>query len=378
MTAKARKITEADIENLPDHVGDHIPKATRLQLHREVEELHQANRNDTDDPGFRLILISAPKGAGKSTWATAMAMQFYIRGYFCLSNLSLLFGHNVLDASAIFNLGRSMPPRSVLVVDELQALASRYDQAALRSRSLVGGLAGLRKRRVTVIACTSQESMVSRDFLHEVDELFSLKPARWRVQPKGQSYPAWCHVRVYRIAPRPYAWESGKSLTEKYGVGPATRKPKLQRVRGVSPKHIFQAAALQSSFAELPYQGGEAVSIKASDMREALEQGGIIELEDADLEADDLENTAEAEAYQEQLQLDQTEITRLWSGVIALGLQAERSVPLPLLLTKMAMNGSPFAPSDLEGLLSRWTSRRSGSSAPVPIDELRGWFTPRS
>ena len=264
------------------------------------------------------------------------------------------------------------------MVDELQALASRYDQASLRSRSLVGGLAGLRKRRVTVIACTSQESMVSRDILHEVDELFTLKPARWRVQPKGQSYPAWCHVRVYRIAPKPYAWESGKSLTEKYGVGPATRKPKLQRVRGVSPKHIFQSAALQSSFAELPYQGGEAVSIKASDMRSALEQGGIIELEDdTEQDGDDLENTAEAEAYQEQLRLDRDEVTRLWSGVIALGLQAERSMPLPLLLTKLGISGNVFVPSELEGLLSRWTSRRSGSNAPVSIEELRGWFAPR-
>ena len=31
MPTKARKITEADIENLPAHVGDHIPLGTRLQ-----------------------------------------------------------------------------------------------------------------------------------------------------------------------------------------------------------------------------------------------------------------------------------------------------------------------------------------------------------
>ncbi len=53
-------------------------------------------------------------------------------------------------------------------------------------------------------------------------------------------------------------------------------------------------------------------------------------------------------------------------------------MPLALLLTKLSMGGNVFVPSELEGLLSRWTSRRPGSNAPVPIDELRGWFTPRS
>ena len=52
-------------------------------------------------------------------------------------------------------------------------------------------------------------------------------------------------------------------------------------------------------------------------------------------------------------------------------------MPLPLLITKLSMGGNTFIPSELEGLLSRWTSRRSGSNAPVSIEELRAWFTPR-
>ena len=72
---RLRPITEDDILELPAHVGDHIGKDYRLELHHEAKAEHEANRNDDGDPGWRCELVSGPKGSGKSTFAGALALQ---------------------------------------------------------------------------------------------------------------------------------------------------------------------------------------------------------------------------------------------------------------------------------------------------------------
>ena len=119
-----------------------------------------------------------------------------------------------------------------------------------------------------------------------------------------------------------FAYNSGKTVGEKYGLSPSTKKPRWSTLRSFRPRQVYAAAARQSSFASLPWGKDAGTSVTAADVREALDSGGTIEFEvDDDLEVDDPQGimAAEQSAYQEQLQLDQTEITRLWSGIIHLG-----------------------------------------------------------
>ena len=380
---RLRPIGEEDILALPHHVADTIGTGYRLELHHALQEQHDANRDDNSDPGFASILIVGQKGEGKSNVASHIGAAYYARGFNVASNLSLLYGHHIESALDLFAFSRALPGRCVVVVDEIQNLLSRYTMASLKSQLFIQALAELRKRRITIIGITSQEVELNPSYKYEVDFVLYPRQRRYVRIPtrKGQErYDKWCHLKVRRLGPRPFAYDSGKTVGEKYGLSPSTKKPKWSTLNNFGPKQVYAAAARQSSFASLPWGKDAGTSVTAADMREALDSGGTIEFEvDDDLEVDDPQGivAAEQSAYQEQLQLDQTEVTRLWHGVISLGLQTERTIPLALLLTKLSMGGNVFVPSELEDLLSRWTSRRSGTNAPVSLEELRAWFTPR-
>ena len=167
---RLRPVSEQDIWDIEPHVGDTISKDLRIRLHHEAVALHTANRNDDDDPGYRNWLVSGPKGSGKTTLAARLALNFYLRGYNVCSNLSLLFGHVIEgDATSIYAFASKLPPRTVIVLDEVQQLLSRYSMASIKSQTFIGGLAELRKRRISIISCSSQETELSPAFKYEID-----------------------------------------------------------------------------------------------------------------------------------------------------------------------------------------------------------------
>ena len=191
---------------------------------------------------------------------------------------------------------------------------------------------------------------------------------------KGKGhYDRWCHVRVVAAGPKPYAYHSGKTVGERMGLAPATKKPKLKAIRGYSPANVYQAAALQSSFASLPWGKAAGQSIKAADMHKALEENAVIEFDDVDLEEGEELNGTAKDAWATIVEQDRPEITRLWQGILNCQLHLEKEVALPLLLTKLAMGGNPFDPEPLEEMLERWTGHRPGSRM-VDIRALAQWF----
>ena len=371
---RLRPIGEDDILELPAHVGDHIGKDYRLELHREVVEIHSANRNDDGDPGWRCELVSGPKGSGKTTFATSLALRYFLKGYFVVSNVSLLFGHHLESAVDLYAFSRMLPARCVVVIDELQQLLNKYGMATAKSQSFIGGLAELRKKRISLIGITSQEGEINPSFLYEVDRTYYPRPRRYVRQPQsGEAhYDRWCHLRVDVAGPKPYAYRSGKTVGERMGLSAPTRKPKLKVIKGYSPKQVYQAAALQSSFASLPWGKAAGQSIKAHDMHKALEENAVIEFDDDGLDGAEVVTDGRA-AWLETLEQDKPEITRLWTGIRQAGLHLEKETPLPLLLTKLAMGGNAFDPAALEWMLERWIGHRPGGRT-VDVAALGRWF----
>ena len=371
---RLRPITEDDILELPAHVGDTIGRQLRIDLHREAKLEHTANRRDDTDPGWNLSLISGEKGSGKTTFASALALKYYRSGFHVISNVSLLYGHHLESAVDLYAFSRMLPARCVVVIDELQQILGKYSMATSKAQSFIGGLAELRKKRISVIAITSQEGEINPSFLHEVDRTYYPRPRRYvRLPSKGEPhYDKWCHLRVVVAGPKPYAYRSGKTVGERLGLSAPTKKPKLKVIRGFTPRAVYQAAALQSSFASLPWGKAAGQSIKAHDMHKALEENAVIEFDDDDLDGAEVVGDGAAE-WLEVLEQDKPEITRLWSGIRSCGLHLEKETPLPLLLTKLAMGGNAFDPEALESMLERWTGHRPGSRT-VDLQALGAWF----
>ena len=357
MPGYLRRLGPQDIENLAHHPGDHIPTAVRLKEHETIEAHHQANRDSVGDVDWGLHLVLGEKGAGKSTAATISAAAAYSAGRVVVSNLSLLFGWHVSDVRDVFAFGRSLPPGTLLVLDEIHALLSRYDQGSLRSRSMISAIAGLRKQRVQLLGISSQESLLSHDLREQTDYAHLVKPGRYRPpsrRNKEIAYPPWCHILVRSLGPRPWAAASGRSIFNAHGVSTNHRKPKI-RMRRPPPKVVYAAASLQASFQALPYAAGEATNVMAKDVREAMlsaEAGGVLQLADEGV-GEDLSDT-EILSWKEQVDRDRPEFQRLWQVILQLGLQSEKSQAILPLCTRATLLGEQFEPQAVAAMLVRW------------------------
>ena len=257
--SRLRKITEQDIENLPTFPDgrDTIGKEYRLALHRELEAEFAQNKDNGGDPGFSCSLVSGPKGVGKTNLMSLFCIESRRAGFEVISNLSLLFGWHIEGAVDIFAFSKVLPGRCILVLDEIQALLSRYRQGNTGQMEFVGGIAGLRKQRIRLLGGTSQEPEVANNFLRECDWIYY--PARRKRFPQmgqGQKhYPEWCHLRIDAVGPYPLR---GKTVGEAYGIGVNRTKPRRKIMKGITPSNIYQAATLQFSFAALPQGKGPA------------------------------------------------------------------------------------------------------------------------
>ena len=255
------KRTLEAIDNLPNNSLDTIDRDYRRTLWHQREERHWENVDTDDDPGFGLMLVSGDKGAGKTTLISLLAGDLYDRGFSVGSNISLLFGHQTRDVRDIFTFLKTFPEKTCFALDEVHALLSVYRQATSRPAEFLSQLAGLRKRRITIIAGTSQERSVDHGFRGEVDWRYYPTPRRYR--PAGKrarrkkratggfaQLPAWAHITVYAIGPKP--WGSGSTLGEEYGLPIRRGKPKSRRIRGLTPLNFYQAAGLQYTFEDIP------------------------------------------------------------------------------------------------------------------------------
>ena len=373
---RIRKITEEDIEQLPQHVGDTISKDYRMDLHREAAALHDENKNATDDPGFSNQLISGPKGVGKSNIMSCMGLDYFIRGFEVVSNMSLLYGWHIESAVDIMTFARVLPGRIVLVLDEIHLLLSRFRQSSTGQIEFIGGgIASLRKNRQHLLSGTSLEEEVAHNFIRELDYVYYPK-RRKRIPQMGDGakhYPSWCHLRVEAVGPRPL---EGQTVGERFGIKKSGVRAKRKVVKGLTPKHIYQAAALQSSFASLPRGKSSGQHVMAGDMRDAMQSADVLEFDR--VEEEDIMETTDNTDWQAVIDRDKVLLTNLWNGMLRAGLAAEKELSIEYLMFQLRLRRQTddtiiiAEQAEIEDVLRRWIQYRP--NFPIQVGKIQSWF----
>lgn len=285
----ARLWTPEQVSKLPRDHRDAHSNDMRVRAHEELMELHHRSAENAvmDAEDYGVYMVSGLRRQGKTLFATAWAELYFGAGRVVFSNLGLTFGYRIA-AMDLYLLATRVPRRSVVVVDEIHTLLSRYSQNARRERELISALAGVGKREVLVIGITQQEEMVSHDFMRELDGLIYVRSRR-RAAP---AYPPWCWVQAATLGPRPLA---GRTIAEReYDFNLAPQK-KAFRKYPVSPTAMWEASKHVYSWADVPFGSATGNAISASDMRAA-----VAEAEEIVFDAQPDGNEADAQASAEQ------------------------------------------------------------------------------
>ena len=364
MPTTIRKITEEDVRSIPSNPADTIPLGYRLELHRRTEELHLEHQDESADPGSIHLHVSGPRGSGKSNCVCAIARRYYESGFTVISNMSLMFGWTLESAVELMTFAHGMPQRMILIVDEVHALMSRYRQSSTGQLEFMQGISGLRKARVSLLTASSQETELAANYLSQCQWL--IYPSKPRIRPgrfqrRGEHYPMWCASIWRRYGPYPAA--GGLTVEEKLLGSRRSNKSKVKKyTRRPPPQEIYEAAALQSSFAPLPKGKAVGTHVGAKDVREALRgDSGVTTLilddpVEVEEEQDDDTQGISAEERASARDADEKAITDLYIGLRNLGLHQEKRLPLATLKTRLNLHDGDA----VEDLLERWVGRRPG------------------
>ena len=281
---KAYRVEEKHILELPKNRNDSISQGERINARRRIDYYREQNQGTEPPYDYGVHLVCGPRRTGKSTLAGAMAMIYHQYGRNVVSNIGLLFGYRV-DVMDLYLMATRAPPDTVIVIDEIHALLSRYAQNALKARMLIEALAGVGKKGLTVIGISQQEHNVSMDFKAECDWIhYPSRRIPHRSDAGHSIYPPWAWLKDEVIGPHPVR---GKSIGEQYGIdvyGP----PPSKETRRLSPALIYEAAKLQYTFDDVPFGEQAGLYVSAKDVREGISADDTVldfgESEDGDAE----------------------------------------------------------------------------------------------
>ena len=286
----AERMNAAHIENMRRNSEDAFSQGQRLDLLERVDELHLRNRDNPDKPklGWANYMFSGPKGKGKSNMMSMFGLQRWMAGYYVFHNAGLLFGYRI-GMEDIYNLGTTLPEKSVLIIDEFHQLFASRQTQTIRQQTAMQALDGFRKKQIVVIAVTQQEAETPANFRGEVDYIYTTEDTRRKKAANGGYWPQWCCRDLVRVGPKPWR---GRSVLENYGIDLHPRD--CHRVNiGVNPALWWEAAMMQNSFeAVVP---GRAFEIKAAKMNESRLASSQLILDDQVSESEFAELLGEAE-----------------------------------------------------------------------------------
>lgn len=313
----ARLVTDEYIKATPVDHRDAHSHATRLRSWEQVQAAHEANRGGREVLDYGVVLVSGRRRSGKSTWVSAIAERYYCDGRAVFSNIGLQFGYR-LDAVELYSLAKRVPARSVVIVDEIHTLLSRYAQGRATDRALIAALAGVGKREVLFIGISQQASQVSHDFRGELDYAFLIQP-----RPRTDAaYPPWCYIQATGVS-KPF--QGRDPLEAAWDIPPAPGSESVKTIFHPHPKAIWEASKLFNSWADVPVGKAAGAGISAAEFREQDEMATEIVFEmDVDDEDDDgrTERQQALERYQER--------AGTWVSLVVsmLAEQARRGSPL--------------------------------------------------
>lgn len=256
-------------------------------------------------PKTGFYLFSADQGEGKSHSMIAFALSawmFRAVPVFSTESMGALFGYR-LDLEDIYNFADTLEefPGSIILIDELAALADVQSNRANRGRVLNAGGASFRKGGNLGLTATAAEHNIDprlRPFMRGVIKPEKYRPtktkilkrdyygrptkvAKYPLKPNELEFPEYCYLKA-KVLEQP--WE-GRRIFEDYESAlyeleqqnkakHARRKQldprwKLDDVAMFSPLFMDLAASMYDTFMRVPTS--DPYSIDADRMRERME-----------------------------------------------------------------------------------------------------------
>ena len=280
--------------------GETIESMRQDSLHRDIysEKARLAGWNLINDyhmwarehnpglpPDTGIYLFSAPMGKGKSHLMIAYAMMawmFRAVPVFSSESMGAMFGYQ-LDLTEIYHFADTLPLGSILLVDELAALADSHSGQANRGRVMHAGLTSFRKGGSLALTATAAEAQISwqlRTAMMAVIEPYRVRPTKQitlgydargrpktavlRLRENELVYPEFCYVNA-RALKTPWV---GRRVFEDYqaslvdnrrgkkGVDP---RWKLDKAITPYPELMDLAARVYDTHVRVPISDAHAV-----------------------------------------------------------------------------------------------------------------------
>ncbi len=162
-------------------------------------------------------------------------------------------------------------------------------------------------------------------------------------------------------------------MGEQFDIGVARTKPKRKVVRGITPANIYEAAALQFSFAALPHGKAAGKNVMAKDMREALNDVDVIDFDTQDIDEPEVDNDTPAhEVFQETMGQDKMLLGSLWARLQSNeAIVRKGQLQMDYMMFQLQSAGFPYSQTQVKETLGRWLNHRPGRDVKVQdIKEL--------
>lgn len=144
-------------------------------------------------------IIVGDRGVGKTLKAAYWGQRLYSWGFYCVSNISLDFGHQMRQGTDILGITRSKH-YTVWIIDEFHMVSSKYRTGSRIQRETTGSIAGLRKQLSCVFGITSQSWQVGPDITPLIKYL-------WVPSIPGRATPKYRSLQAYKVGPWPREWQ---------------------------------------------------------------------------------------------------------------------------------------------------------------------------
>ena len=207
--------------------------ATWEKINRWHMEARETNRGLPPDTGP--YLFSGDMGTSKSHLMVTYALQAWANRavpVFSVPSVGALFGY-LLTYEEMYDFADSIPPGSILIIDEIAALLDVYTSKANRGRTLHAGLTSFRKGGTLLLTATAHEARVSWEMKSSYRAVikperrypakrvvtarhhFTCEPTKYKLvylRANELKYPPFCYVQARGlIAP----W-AGRKVFEDY------------------------------------------------------------------------------------------------------------------------------------------------------------------
>ena len=268
----------------------------RLDAWNTVNEMHLWAREH--NPGIPnnhgIYLLSAELGGGKSLWAIAAALTAYAHRavpVFSSESMGALFGWQ-LPLEDVYRFPDVVAPGSIVLIDEISALADTYSGQANRGRVLHAGMTSFRKGGNLALTATAAESQLAwqlRVAMAAVIEPYVQLPRKKVLRGYSETgtphfgvmtarehelrYPKFCYLRA-RALIQPWqgrrAWEDYRQEQARARARNPRRRGRQWRteeVRCLDPFAYDLAARLYDTFTRVPIS--DPHHIGAQQMRDA-------------------------------------------------------------------------------------------------------------